>query len=160
MYRTVFFITADPNLTEDAVQEAFIKAIEKGPRTRKNSNMKAWIKQVSRNAAFDMIRKNKKYRHVSDVESVMIYDDSALTVPDISTKVVTKMLHENVTEWLHELTVEHRIVLTLHYIEEMSYKEIVEELGITEHALAKRLERARKKLAELYVKRWGEPYEA
>ncbi|MFM1655732.1 RNA polymerase sigma factor [Brevibacillus sp. B_LB10_24] len=157
-FQSVYFILNDRSLTEDAIQEAFIKAMVNGPRTRPDSNMKSWLKQVARNAAFDIIRKNKKYRQVSDLDSVMIYEENEQLrdFPESTDEIVENMLrNESLVETLNELKVEYRIVLVLRYLEEMSYKEIAEELGITDQVLSKRLERARKKLADLFTQKWG-----
>ncbi|WP_161605058.1 hypothetical protein [Brevibacillus massiliensis] len=91
----------------------------------------SWLKQVARNAPFDIIRKNKKYRQVSDLDSVMIYEENEQPrdFPDSTDEIVENMLrNESRVETLYELKVEYRIVLVLRYLEEMSYKEIRKRL--------------------------------
>lgn len=158
VFRNVFFILNDRSLTEDAIQESFIKAMKNGPKTAYDSNMKAWLKRVSRNTAYDIIRKNKKYCHNYDSEIVLNYEDhDSFLIGEATDEIVESMLRsETLVEALNELKFEFRIVLVLRYIEDMSYKEISNELGISEQVMSKRLERAKKKLASIFLSKWGE----
>ncbi|MDF2923923.1 MAG: subfamily polymerase sigma-24 factor [Paenibacillaceae bacterium] len=157
VFRNLYFILNDWSLTEDAVQESFIKAMKKGPRIQYDSNIKAWLKQVARNTAYDMIRKNKKYCHVSDFDTVMTNDENEPHAVELTDEYVEKMLrNEALTEALNELQHEFRVVLVLRYMEEMSYKEISNEVGISEQTAAKRVERAKKKLTNIFISKWGD----
>ncbi|MFD2332629.1 RNA polymerase sigma factor [Cohnella sp. GCM10020058] len=55
---------------------------------------------------------------------------------------------------LDELKTDYRIVLYHFYLEGKSYQEICRELNITESILTQRLARARKKLLQLFSKKW------
>ncbi|ANY65658.1 hypothetical protein BBD42_03660 [Paenibacillus sp. BIHB 4019] len=158
VYRYIYLMLHDHAFTEDVIQEGFIKAMEFGPKTKADSNIKAWLMQVTRRTAIDFIRKNKKYHLVFDLESVIIYENSELLNP--TSEIVEKTLqNELLLEALNELRLNQRIILVMRYIEYMSYKEIAKELNINEHALGKRIERAKKSLANLFKGKWGENHE-
>ena len=149
---------ADHALTEDVIQEAFFKAVQSGPATRPDSNMTAWLRKLSRNTAYDMLRKNKKYRHTMSVDSVIL--DEHLEYPELPSvtveEIVEKMIRdETLLKAVQDLKFDYRIVLFLHYIMELTYAEISVELGISEQVLTQRLARARKKLASHFVTKWG-----
>ncbi|WP_052339473.1 RNA polymerase sigma factor [Gorillibacterium massiliense] len=158
VYRDIYYLLADHALTEDVIQEAFFKAVQNGPQTREDSNMTAWIRKLARNASYDMLRKNKKYRHMMSVDSVML--DEQVEYPELPAmsveEVVEKMIRdETLLNAVSDLKLDYRVVLFLHYIMELTYAEISAELGITEQVLTQRLARARKKLASHFQEKWG-----
>lgn len=105
-------------------------------------------------------RKNKKYRQVLDIESVIDNEDSTLltisTVEPIEKIVEDMSRSASLIACLEQLKWEYRIVLYLKYIEEMPSKEIAHLLGIKEPLMSKRLKRAKAKLAELFLNEWDE----
>lgn len=60
VFQSINRILGDYYLTEDIIQEAFIKAMLRGPYTKHAKNISAWLLQVSRNTAYDFLRKYKK----------------------------------------------------------------------------------------------------
>ncbi|GFN29825.1 RNA polymerase sigma factor [Paenibacillus xylaniclasticus] len=158
VYRYIYLMLRDHSLTEDVIQEGFIKAMECGPKTKVDSNMKAWLLQVTRRTAIDFIRKNKKYHLIYDLESVMTYERDELR-NSTSEMVEKSVQNELLLESFKELTLNQRVILMMRYMEGMSYKEIAKELDINEDALGKRLERAKKTLANLFKGKWGEHHE-
>jgi RNA polymerase sigma-70 factor, ECF subfamily len=90
VYRIIYLKLNDRSLTEDVVQEGFIKAMKAGPRTQHHSNLKAWLMQITLRTTIDFIRKNKKYHLFSDLESVITNKGSeSLNSTD---EIVEKML--------------------------------------------------------------------
>ncbi|MBD3918997.1 sigma-70 family RNA polymerase sigma factor [Paenibacillus sp. PR3] len=158
VFRYIYLILRDHALTEDVIQEGFIKAMESGPKTKVDSNINAWLMQVTRRTAIDFIRKNKKYHLVFDLESVITYEGNG-QINSTHELVEKTVQNELLLESLNELTLNQRIILVMRYMENMSYKEIAKELDINEHALGKRIERAKKTLASLFKGKWGENHE-
>lgn len=159
VYRDIYFLLSDHSLTEDVIQEAFLKAIRKGPSTREDSNIRAWLRQVSRNTAYDMLRKNKRFRHVIGLTTVSGNEESeeAFVSPlDVEETVERMLRDETLHQALSELKLEYRVVLFLYYIVGLSYAEIAREIGISEQVLTQRLARARKKLAVQFSGKWGD----
>lgn len=160
IYSNLFFLLNDHNLVEDAINEVFIKAMKHGPKTREDSNIKAWLKQVARNTAYDILRKNKKCRQFTDIETVIDNEENELqliSIMDSVEKIVEDISrNQSLVECLKQLKWEYRIVLYLKYIEDLPSKEIARLLGIKEPLMSKRLKRAKAKLAELFLNKWGE----
>ncbi|WP_338121914.1 sigma-70 region 4 domain-containing protein [Paenibacillus elgii] len=71
-------------------------------------------------------------------------------------KIRDELLHEA----LNQLNFKYRQVLLLFYIEEKSYREIAQELQISEQALAQILTRARKKLFYYFSRKWVDQNES
>lgn len=159
VYRDVYFLLNDHSLTEDAIQESFMKAIKAGPKTAEDSNMKAWIRRIARNTAYDILRKNKKYRHMLQMDYVSTNDElefQTVFADTVDAMVEKTLRNETLRQALAELKPDYRIVLFLHYIMEMSYTEIGQELKLSEQVLTQRLARARKKLARQFMEKWGD----
>ena len=54
---TLIRVTGDFDLAEEAVQEAFVVALERWPHEGVPDNPGAWITQVARNRAIDRLRR-------------------------------------------------------------------------------------------------------
>lgn len=72
VYRDIRYMVYDHSFTEDIIQDAFLKAITKGPKMRSDTNIPAWIRQLTRNTALDYLRKLKRNRQTLSEPSVNI----------------------------------------------------------------------------------------
>ncbi|WP_346836019.1 RNA polymerase sigma factor [Paenibacillus polymyxa] len=155
IYQDIYFLYRDHAFTEDVVQETFLKVVGKGPKLRNISYLKAWIKKVARNIAYDYLKKNKKYylvtdpQEVKETELLFPFEESSLA-NQVEDHIRTELLHKAV----NQLNIKYRNVLILFYVEEKSYREIAGELQISEQALAQLLRRARKKLFHYFSRKW------
>jgi len=160
VYRDIYFMLADHILTEDVIQEAFMKAIRKAPQIREEGKIKAWVKKVCRNTTYDVLRKNKKYRHDLDLDHVTVYEwqnsELAAASESVADFIENCERNELLYEAIRELPINHRIVLLLYYFEDMSYEQIAQELHTTKSAVSLRLFRARHSLAERFRRKWGD----
>jgi len=157
IYHDIYLLFKDHGLVEDVLQETFMKVVEQAPRLKDPTNIKAWIKKVARNTAFDFIKKNKKYRHVVDPNIILNYElDSSSLEMAVADQVEQQIRNEALHKALHQLNANYRKVLCLFYFKEVSYAEIAEQLQITEQAVAQMLVRARKKLFQYFSRKWGD----
>lgn len=125
---------------KDAVQECFLKYIQKAPEFTSEEHEKAWLIRVAANICKDMLRLSKR-RSLFSLEEV---SDIAADENDAQILSLLMMLDEK-----------YRAVMHLHYVEEYKINEISRLLGITEAAVKKRLQRGREALRELYEKELG-----
>lgn len=158
VYRDLFFITQDHAMTEDAIQEAFLKLVAKASTRRHDGNPSGWARKVARNTALDMMRRNKKYRHQVNLASVEFLDadsggESVASI--VEHRIRDRLLHQAI----RELNPEYRLLLLMHYIEGKSYRDIAQELQLTVQAVAQRLLRARKKLLQHFSRKWVDRHE-
>lgn len=155
IYHDIYFLLRNHELTEDVIQESFLKVIASSPKSQNPVKIKAWLKQISRNTAFDYLRKNKKYQSLSNLESM---DEEELFASAAETAVADQVEEQIRDEMLHEalnqLNARYRNVLFRYYVEDKSHRELARELGISEQASAQLLVRARKKLRYYFCKRW------
>ncbi|BFH12439.1 sigma-70 family RNA polymerase sigma factor [Paenibacillus melissococcoides] len=155
IYRDIYFLLQNHDLTEDVIQESFLKVIASSPKSKKPAKMKAWLKKISRNTAYDYLRKNKNYQYLSHLESM---DEEDLFTSAAETAVADQVEEQIRDETLHEaldqLNARYRNVLFRYYVEDKSHRELARELGISEQASAQLLVRARKKLRYYFCKKW------
>ncbi|TDL55399.1 sigma-70 family RNA polymerase sigma factor [Paenibacillus dendritiformis] len=155
IYHDIYFLLQNHDLTEDVIQESFLKVIASPPKAKDAAKIKAWLKKISRNTAYDYLRKYKKYQYLSNLESMEeedLFASAAETAvaDQVEEQIRDEMLHEA----LDQLNARYRNVLFRYYVEDKSHRELARELGISEQASAQLLVRARKKLRYYFCKRW------
>lgn len=139
LYRLCLIMLRNTADAEDAVQETFIRYIQKSPDFADNEHEKAWLITVATNKCKDMLR----YRSRHFTESEELLNSCALEKED-----------SGILDALMELKDKYRIILTLHYVEGYKVEEIAELTGISPSAVKMRLSRGRKLLEEKYRKEY------
>lgn len=153
VYKDIYFMIHDRATTEDIIQEAFLKATTHGPLLRSDSSIQGWIKRITRNVAIDWLRKSKRDREMIDISSVNI--NAASVAREVEMMERNELLYQT----LNELKPNYRVVLLMFYIEGKSYKEICQELHMTEPVLTQCLARARRKMLNSLLKKRVDYYE-
>lgn len=157
VYADIYSIVQDRALTEDVIQEALIKVLANIHHVQHPAAMRAWLKQVARHAALDVLRKNKSH-NLKSAESLLYIPNSpplTQTEPDISITVENKLRDSLLHQSMSELKSHYQALLRLHYFENKSYKEISKELHLSEQVISQRLARARMKLRQQFSKKWS-----
>lgn len=140
LFRLCSVMTGNRDDAEDAVQECFLKYVEKAPDFNDTEHEKAWLIRVASNICKDILRKRKHQSFVSldEIRNLGVCEDNA-----------------QILELLISLEEKYRIVIHLHYVEGYKAREIASMLGISEAAVKKRLQRGREALKEIYEKEAG-----
>ena len=133
LYKICFLILKNNEDALDAVSETFSKYYFKKPAFTDDEHEKRWFIKVASNKAKNILRFNLRRNHVS--------------LEDIKGYYFEKE-EENLLYEIFKLKENEKIMLLLHYYEGYKVKEISKILGISENAVFKRLERARKSLKE------------
>ncbi len=154
MYRTALRILGQDALAEDATQDAFISAYQHLNGFRGGS-LKAWLLRIVVNKCFDEVRRTQWSTARSFSESTFEDrgNEEACTwlrdpAPSVEECVETLEWTEHIQECLDELAIDHRLIIILIDIEEMSYGEVSTILNIPIGTVKSRLARAR-----LYLRR-------
>jgi len=131
-------------LVEDVVQETFLRALNSWPTKGVPPNPSGWLTQVARRLAIDVLRREKIYAPNPQV----ILDQAAASSMD------PEVLGDAEVEMLFlcshpDLPLESQIALTLRELCGLSTREVAKGLMLTEDAMAQRLVRAKKRLAEM-----------
>lgn len=137
-------LTGDLADAEDAVQEAFVRALAQGRRFVSLDNPEAWLRTVALN------RVRNGWRHLDVVRRMRAKVPGPTPADQVGPE------HVAMVNALATLDQKHRTVVVLHYLADRSVAEIADELDVPEGTIKTRLARSRALLAPLL----SEPEEA
>ena len=136
------------DLAEDAVQDAAVAALERWPQSGVPDDPRAWLTVVARNCALDRLRREAK-RAGKEAATMDLFSGEPLPLPD--TVVRDDQLRLIFTCCHPALALEARVALSLRTICGLSTAEIARALLVPEPTMAKRLVRARRKIADAHI---------
>lgn len=139
IYRFLVRLTRSQDDALDLAQETFLRAYRGLPRWRPDALFKTWLFRIARNLAFDLLRRHKRVEFVALEEDADIADPAPGPDAALETAQRLRMLEAA----LLRLPVEHREILLLREIEEMSYEEIAVVLDLNPGTVKSRIARAR-----------------
>ncbi|WP_343969013.1 MULTISPECIES: RNA polymerase sigma factor [Kribbella] len=134
----LFAVCGNLGEAEDAVQEAFVRAVEKPRRFAQVDNPEAWLRTV----ALNVVR--SRYRRATRFHGLL----SRQVVPPTTTAGMSAD-RVALVEALRQLPYEMREAITLHHIADLPIREIAAQLGVAEGTVKARLSRGRARLAPL-----------
>ena len=153
---TLIRILGDFDRAEEAVQEAFVVALERWPRDGSPDNPGAWIVRTARNSAIDRIRRERRYTEkLRELELLMpgepdesMADDTPETsLPDDRLRLFFTCCHP-------ALASETQVALTLRTLGGLTTPEVARAFLASETAMQQRLVRAKRKIRAARI-----PYE-
>jgi RNA polymerase sigma-70 factor (ECF subfamily) len=145
MVWVAYAIVLDRDLAEDAAQQAFVKACEKLASLKRADRFGAWLTQICRNEARQLLR-NRQRCETQQAHKAAFAASPAAEGPDL----------DMVKAAVDQLTPMYREIVVLHYYNRMDYRRIAATLGVAGHTVRGRLFRARKKI-EQTLKKNGYP---
>ena len=129
LWSSVQRILNNPTLTDDVVQEAFIKAHRDIRRFEGHSQLGTWLYRIAINQALDTIRKRQRTDRWLSFLSPLADDENQPVMPEgqvaptVSAGLENRELWETIFEAMGELSVDHRAVVQLRLVDEMSLEE-------------------------------------
>ncbi|HWC09551.1 MAG TPA: sigma-70 family RNA polymerase sigma factor [Solirubrobacterales bacterium] len=149
---TLIRVLRDFDAAEEAVQEAFIAALERWPRDGVPDNPGAWITQVARNKAIDRVRRERSLRDKEAVLERLEALRPAIAGPAEALvaqgEIEDDRLRLIFTACHPALAPEARVALTLRTLGGLSTAEIARAFLVAETTMAQRLVRAKAKIAK------------
>ena len=156
-YRAVLFairsVIKDEDEAMDILQDTFVKAFNSLDQLKDPEKFTAWVKQIAVNNALQNAKKKKpilfSQMQSSESDSEWNVEDSFQEesregVPDI--EIDRGETERLIAEILDTLPEDQRIVINLFYFEQMSAKEIANEIGISVTLVNTRLALGKKKV--------------
>ena len=145
---TLIRILGDFDLAEEAVQEAFVTALERWPRDGLPDNPGAWIVRAARNRAIDRLRRERRYEEkLRELERLMPGqpdDPIDTSLPDDRLRLFFTCCHP-------ALSPEARVALTLRTLGGLSTPEVARAFLTGETAMQQRLVRAKRKIRDARI---------
>mgnify|MGYP001239093714 CR=1 FL=1 len=133
LYQFIFYMVKDKYLTEDLVQEVYIKVIQSYDTFQGKSSEKTWLFSIARHVTIDYFRKHgrrKKYLSSNSIDEHQPFISDQSPLPqEIAEKneEIKKLYH-----YLDYCTEDQKMVLILRFIQGLSIKETASTLNWSE----------------------------
>jgi RNA polymerase sigma-70 factor (ECF subfamily) len=141
MYRYAAWLSRDPAIAEDVVQEALLRAWKSLDALREEEAAKQWVLTIVR-------RENARYFERKRLETVDVDNLSASQAAMLAESADTD--RDDVREAIYKLEDDYREPLVLQVLLGHTTKEIADLMGIKPGAVLTRLHRARNKLKKQF----------
>ncbi len=139
MYSTCLGYAKDEEVAQELLQEGFLKIFANISKYSGSGSLEGWIRRVIINTCIDYVRKSNPKFIAIDLKEFYSFK--------------LKYYETNLIEYAQEkdyflfliqsLAVGYRTILNMYYVEEMTHKEIADELGISVGTSKSQLSRGR-----------------
>lgn len=140
IYRKVNRLCQDSEICSDIVQESFTKLFLNRQKIADSDGIFPYLYTISRRLAISSFRKS-----ISEMEYQVYlekhYDEKEQSLMEV---IVSKDLSDKIQDVLESLPEQQAKVFKLNKIDDLSYKEIAEELGVSPHTVRNQIAMATK----------------
>jgi RNA polymerase sigma-70 factor (ECF subfamily) len=148
---TLTRLFGDISLAEDAVQDAFVIAVDRWPREGVPRNPAGWIVSTARNRAVDLVRRSRRGRELTEKIASDRLRGQSTADPETSDVMRDDQLRLVFTCCHPAIRVEHQVALTLRLIAGLTPAEVASAFLVSEDTMAKRLVRAKYKIKAAHI---------
>lgn len=153
-YGAALHMTRDRADAEDLIQDTTLLAFRAFHSFEPGTNFKAWYFRILWNCFYSKFRKRRheaRSCQLEDATELYVYQHTVAAGfdtkdTDPARLAIGRMESEQVSEALQDLSEEFRVVATMYFIEDFSYQEIADVIGVPIGTVRSRLHRARKML--------------
>jgi RNA polymerase sigma-70 factor, ECF subfamily len=121
VYSIIIAIVKSKQITEDLMQDTYIKMLEKLDTYQRGRNFSAWLFQIAKNLAYDYVRKESRVSTFDPQEQNLLFDK----VPDYEPTVINPSLEQ----MLQPLDDVERQIMLLKAVNDSTFKEIAQTLS-------------------------------
>ncbi|NOL45260.1 RNA polymerase sigma factor [Kribbella sandramycini] len=141
----VYFFCGDLGEAEDAVQEAFVRAVARQRQFARVENPEAWLRVVALNVVRRRAKRAGRFRGLF----------AGVSEPGVQPALSPD--HVALVDGFRQLPAAQREALVLHHLADLPVREISAQLGVPEGTVKARLARGRERLAGLMDELADEP---
>jgi len=133
IYSFIYSKVYDRDVTEDVFQDTFIKVIRTLKLGKYNEEGKflPWVMRIAHNLVIDHFRKNSrmpKFDNNQEFNIFSVISDSSLNAEKT---IIKEQVQEDVRRLIEELPEDQKQVLVMRMYNDMSFKEISENTGVS-----------------------------
>lgn len=149
VYSLAYRMVGNEADAQDLAQEAFVRAWRALDSFQFSSQFSTWLYRLTSNICIDFLRSQKKRKHIS---LTVLQDDEQQQwdMPDHrplpEEQMIVAQEREALAKAIAALDPEYRQVLILRIVNDCSYQQISQIMGIREGTVKSRLSRAREQL--------------
>ena len=140
--RYAMALAGNAALADDLVQDCIERALGQEAQLREPQRLAGWLRRILYHLYIDEMRRGKRRGREQDITELA--DNLELSAPAPDNSAMKEFIHA-----VNRLSAEHRQILLLVSVEELSYREIADELEIPLGTVMSRLARARERLRDL-----------
>lgn len=145
-------ILRDEIAAEDVVQDACLLAFKALPQLKRFDRFGSWLHSITRNRAIRYRKRSGRMEPRSDIDLIILKRCSPIT--ETPAKILERReRYRELNEAIEGLPPEYRLVIRLHYWDEMPLERIADFLSLPLSTVKWRLFKARKLLREKLIKR-------
>ena len=153
VYNLCYRMAGNPDDAMDLSQETFLRAWRCLDQYQFASAFSTWLYRLCSNICIDFLRKRRRQQTVPLTFEDADGEEQTYAVPDVQPlpeeQVELKLTREMLAAAMAQLLPEHRAVLQLRVVNEMSYEQIADVLDIQIGTVKSRLSRARNQLKKI-----------
>lgn len=144
IYRICLAYLYEKDLVDDLYQEVLINVWNGLKNFKGNSKLTTWLYRVTLNTTITFNRYTKKHVQLSNRELPDTFEEVIDTERQARENRVNKLM-----QCVQKLKKDERLIISL-VLEELSYKEIAEIIGIETNNVGVRINRIKKRLLKIY----------
>ena len=151
VYSLAYYVTKNHHDAEDVAQEVFLKIWRSLPSYRGDAP-DAWVMKIAKNTCLDFIKQKKRVEPLEyeidgeSVERPIPDTDVQSNPPDAAVQAEQR---QQIAKAILQLRDEHREILTLRYMDGLSYEQLCDVLDVGMGTVKSRLARAKKSLQNI-----------
>lgn len=152
IYRFIYSIVYDNSLAEDLTQDTMEKAWRNMGQLKETEKAKPWLFSIARREVSIYYKRNsmkKIYKLDSNILSIEDLEDVEVDVIKILEDLEEQKL---IMKILEMLDIKYRRILKMHYVDEISLKDIAKILNINYNTVRTNCSRGLIKIRDLYEK--------
>ena len=153
VYNLCYRMAGNPDDAMDLSQETFLRAWRCLDQYQFASAFSTWLYRLCSNICIDFLRRRRRQQTVPLTFEDADGEEQTYAVPDVQPlpeeQVELKLTRETLAAAMAQLFPEHRAVLQLRVVNEMSYEQIADVLDIQIGTVKSRLSRARNQLKKI-----------
>lgn len=133
LYRIAYVYLANPDDTEDVLQDVFISFLQNLNKFKSDEHKKAWLIRATQNKSINLLKaSSRKHINIEDIQLQSFESNDEL--------------HIDILKQIIALDEKYKTVVILYYYNDYSVSEIAQILKISKSAVKMRLKRSRELL--------------
>ncbi len=134
LFSYILYQVRNADVAEDIFQETFVKVVVtiRDGRYTESGKFYSWVTRIAHNLVIDFFRREKGENTISTDESdVDLLNNAKLADRCAQSTIDSEQTFVDLQHLIEKLPQEQREVVQMHYFQEMTFKEIAEEKGIS-----------------------------
>ncbi len=145
IYNYLLYLTGEQNRAEDLYQDCMVKVYKNLKHQSHAGSMKAWIYTIARNTYLDYQRRQARMNRLFRWRNRDVLEENASA--DVPDELFEQQdVRHRLQHLINKLPPDQREVIVMHYIWELSFREIAEQLSLSINTVAARARYGLKKI--------------